>query len=145
MSAEPPADRRQLLVPVRSRAHPWGHVVAKDPQAGQLVRCPCGAERWTAYGQASQHGARCPAALVVLAERAERHGAGRAAMALRHQALGAALARAGTQGHSAGQLAQVLGYSAGHVRWLLRQAEAAGQAERRGRRPYRWRRPKAPA
>jgi hypothetical protein len=134
------ADRRQLLVPVRSREHPWGSVVARDPTTGQLIRCPCGETRWTAYGQAAHHGRTCPAALVELAALAARRGRHREATAHRHHALEAVLRRTGRLGMPAAGIARVLGYTAGHTRELLRRAEAVGLAERRGRRPYRWRR-----
>jgi hypothetical protein len=134
-----PADRRQTLVPVRSREHPWGHVVARDPHSGRLIRCPCGARRWTAYGQAAHHGASCPVALARLADvlaAGRRHAEARE---LRQRALAAALRRAGRRGATAADLALVLGRSPGHVRALLRAAEATGRAERRGRLPARWR------
>jgi hypothetical protein len=134
------ADRRQLLVPVRSRDYPWGQVVARDPHTGQLVRCPCGAERWTAFGQAAHHGDACAGALVERARLEERHGRTRAASRLRHQALLAAVHAGGRRGLTARELAGMLGYTAGHVRELLRAGEAQAQVERRGRRPYRWRR-----
>jgi hypothetical protein len=141
VSAEPQgADRRQLLVPVRSRTYPWGDVVARDQQAGQLIRCLCGAERWTAYGQAGHHGRTCPVALVELGRLALRRGMPRTATAWRHQALLAALRRAGRVGMTARELATVLGYTPGHVRELLRASEAVGKVERRGKLPARWRR-----
>ena len=133
------ADRRQLLVPVRSRDYPWGHVVARDPHTGQLVRCPCGEERWTAYGQAAHHGEACAGALVERARLEERVRHYGEASRLRHLALLAAVHAGGRRGLTARELATVLGYSAGHVRELLRAAEARTQVERRGRRPYRWR------
>lgn len=144
-SALPPpgADRRQVLVPVASRDHPWGVVVARDPHAGQLVRCLCGAERWTTYGHAARHGRTCPTALMASAHRAALRGFHGRAKDLRHQAVLAALRGAGRRGWPAPAIASVLGYSSSHTRRVLRAYERAGIAERRRRRPYLWRRRKA--
>lgn len=129
-----------MLVPVRSRDHPWGHVVARDPHAGQRIRCGCGAERWTTYGGAAHHGRTCPVALMYESRREERRGAHGTARRLRDRAIAEALRTAGRSGATARTLAAVLGYSPSYVRELLRAAERVGIAERRGRPPYAWRR-----
>ncbi len=126
--APPPADQAQLLVPHGHVHYPYGLVVRRDAHRGLLIRCACGAERWTTYGQSQRHATRCP----VVARMAWADLGGRGTP---EHAVTLALGR---RSRTAEQVADALHLSTIRARVLLRRLEAQGLARRAGPPPHRW-------
>lgn len=109
----PTADRNQLLVPHQHRDYPYGQVLARDTVRGVLVRCVCGDERWSAYGQATRHAVRCPRVELARWHATGQRGTSVAALVL---------AVAGAPCRTPEDVAERLGLSVIRTRTLLRNA-----------------------
>jgi hypothetical protein len=125
----PLADQRQLLVPHPHRDYPYGLVVARDTVRGVLVRCACGDERWSTYGQATRHVLRCPTVELARWHATGQRGTSVAALVL---------AVAGEPWRWAEDVAERLGLSVIRTRTLLREAPGWAVTRLPGSAPYGW-------